>query len=207
MRSAVRERQVSLHAVDARDRDAAVAHRASLQDVARQKARLGEADGAPCAIYLRFAGHGWSCRHARPCLVGRSVARACQPHTAATLPTRHLLAEWGSVEFLRRAPSRYATWLGCRVRAAVTGAGHKPKSTAQNQTLSLLTHLPGIPFRSGVIHVSRAFGRHAGWALSLGMLSAVLPLGRRREDVELAPLFEVEFFDVGGPVIDLEPTH
>jgi hypothetical protein len=44
-------------------------------------------------------------------------------------------------------------------------------------------------------------------ALSLGMLSAVLPLGRRREDVELAPLFEVEFFDVGGPVIDLEPTH
>ena len=44
-------------------------------------------------------------------------------------------------------------------------------------------------------------------ALSLGMLSAALPLGRQREDVELAPLFEVEFFDVGGPVIDLEPTH
>ncbi len=41
--------------------------------------------------------------------------------------------------------------------------------------------------------------------LCLGMLSALMPLGQRREDVELGALDEDNFFDVGGPVIDLEP--
>ena len=45
-------------------------------------------------------------------------------------------------------------------------------------------------------------------ALCLGVLSSIVPF-RRREDDELEEglLFEDEFFDVGGPVIDLEPSR
>ncbi|MDP4006916.1 hypothetical protein [Methylobacterium sp. NEAU K] len=44
-------------------------------------------------------------------------------------------------------------------------------------------------------------------ALCLGMLSSLVPLGRRDEEDEAATLLhrEGEFFDVGGPIIDLEP--
>jgi hypothetical protein len=45
-------------------------------------------------------------------------------------------------------------------------------------------------------------------ALSLGVLSSVVPFGRRDSDEpDDALAFEDEFFDVGGPVIDLEPRH
>ncbi|MHC2106532.1 MULTISPECIES: hypothetical protein [unclassified Methylobacterium] len=40
-------------------------------------------------------------------------------------------------------------------------------------------------------------------ALCLGMLSSILPSGRRDEDEELA--CENDYFDIGGPVIDLKP--
>jgi hypothetical protein len=45
-------------------------------------------------------------------------------------------------------------------------------------------------------------------ALCLGVLSSILPIGRR-DDVELKDglPFEDEFFDVGGPVIDMEPQR
>ncbi|MGH1573623.1 hypothetical protein ACRAWG_26920 [Methylobacterium sp. P31] len=42
-------------------------------------------------------------------------------------------------------------------------------------------------------------------ALCLGVLSSLVPFGRRQEEVEDSLPFEDEFFDVGGPVIDLEP--
>jgi len=47
-------------------------------------------------------------------------------------------------------------------------------------------------------------------ALCLGMLSAIVPMGPKpdldtREDPAFG--FEDEFFDIGGPVIDLEPTR
>ncbi|WP_173009150.1 hypothetical protein [Methylobacterium sp. P1-11] len=44
-------------------------------------------------------------------------------------------------------------------------------------------------------------------ALCLGMLSTFLPLRPRREDIELAPVLDDEFFDVSGPIIDLEPIR
>ncbi|MGH1590325.1 hypothetical protein ACRBEV_20795 [Methylobacterium phyllosphaerae] len=45
-------------------------------------------------------------------------------------------------------------------------------------------------------------------ALCLGMLSALLPLGRRDADEPDPALpFEGDYFDVGGPVIDLEPQR
>ncbi|MEE7448686.1 hypothetical protein MRF4_13205 [Methylobacterium radiotolerans] len=45
-------------------------------------------------------------------------------------------------------------------------------------------------------------------ALCLGILSALIPFGRRDgEELEEALPYEDEFFDVGGPVIDLEPRH
>ncbi|CAA2158958.1 hypothetical protein [Methylobacterium brachiatum] len=42
-------------------------------------------------------------------------------------------------------------------------------------------------------------------ALCLGMLSSLLPFGRRDEEEELTLPGEGEFFDVDGPIIDLEP--
>ncbi|MBE7199819.1 MAG: hypothetical protein INR70_18725 [Parafilimonas terrae] len=43
-------------------------------------------------------------------------------------------------------------------------------------------------------------------ALCLGALSSLLPFGRREdEDLEQALPREDEFFDMGGPVIDMEP--
>ncbi|GJE49288.1 hypothetical protein GOFOIKOB_2324 [Methylobacterium tardum] len=45
-------------------------------------------------------------------------------------------------------------------------------------------------------------------ALCLGVLSSIVPLRRREEDELGESLsFEDEFFDVGGPVIDLEPNR
>ncbi|MEE7461794.1 hypothetical protein MFUR16E_10975 [Methylobacterium fujisawaense] len=45
-------------------------------------------------------------------------------------------------------------------------------------------------------------------ALCLGILSVVIPFGRREaEELDEALPYEDEFFDVGGPVIDLEPRH
>lgn len=44
-------------------------------------------------------------------------------------------------------------------------------------------------------------------ALCLGMMSALLPLQRPREEIELAEFNEDEFFDIGGPVIDLQATR
>ncbi|MHB2207848.1 hypothetical protein [Methylobacterium sp. CM6257] len=45
-------------------------------------------------------------------------------------------------------------------------------------------------------------------ALCLGVLSSLVPLGRRQaEEVEDGLPFEDEFFDMGGPVIDLEPRR
>jgi hypothetical protein len=41
-------------------------------------------------------------------------------------------------------------------------------------------------------------------AVGLGMLSALVSPGRRRDDVELGVADEVGIFDVGGPLIDLE---
>jgi hypothetical protein len=45
-------------------------------------------------------------------------------------------------------------------------------------------------------------------ALCLGVLSSLMPF-RRREEEELGESlpFEDEFFDIGGPVIDLEPNR
>jgi hypothetical protein len=43
-------------------------------------------------------------------------------------------------------------------------------------------------------------------ALCLGMLSSLLPFGRRDEaEEEMLLPGEGEFFDLGGPIIDLEP--
>ncbi|MCJ2057288.1 hypothetical protein MKL09_12060 [Methylobacterium sp. J-048] len=42
-------------------------------------------------------------------------------------------------------------------------------------------------------------------ALCLGMLSSLLPFGRRGEDEEMLLPDESDFFDIGGPIIDLEP--
>ena len=45
-------------------------------------------------------------------------------------------------------------------------------------------------------------------ALCLGGLSSLLPFRRREDDDRNHDLaFEDEFFDVGGPVIDLEPRR
>ncbi len=44
-------------------------------------------------------------------------------------------------------------------------------------------------------------------AICLGMISALVPLQRPQEEVELADLNEDEFFDIGGPVIDLQATR
>ncbi|KAA0123357.1 hypothetical protein SAMN02799622_02698 [Methylobacterium sp. UNC378MF] len=45
-------------------------------------------------------------------------------------------------------------------------------------------------------------------ALCLGILSALMPFGRREtEELEEVLPYEDDFFDVGGPVIDLEPRH
>ncbi|SEO74437.1 hypothetical protein SAMN02799625_03787 [Methylobacterium sp. UNC300MFChir4.1] len=45
-------------------------------------------------------------------------------------------------------------------------------------------------------------------ALSLGMMSVLVPLGPKPEaDRDATFGFEDEFFDVGGPVIDMEPTR
>ncbi|MGT2479395.1 hypothetical protein ACU4GR_12125 [Methylobacterium oryzae CBMB20] len=45
-------------------------------------------------------------------------------------------------------------------------------------------------------------------ALCLGVLSSLMPFRRREEEeLEDGPVFEDEFFDVGGPVIDLEPNR
>ncbi|MGH1589912.1 hypothetical protein ACRBEV_18215 [Methylobacterium phyllosphaerae] len=41
-------------------------------------------------------------------------------------------------------------------------------------------------------------------AMCLGMISAFVPLQRRQEAVELADLDEDDFFDIGGPIIDLQ---
>lgn len=45
-------------------------------------------------------------------------------------------------------------------------------------------------------------------ALCLGIVSSLVPFGRR-DEIELGEglSFEDEFFDVGGPVIDLEPNR
>ena len=56
MRSAVRESQTRLHSVGALDRHLSVAVRAALGDIARQQARLLEADGTPSTVHLHFAG-------------------------------------------------------------------------------------------------------------------------------------------------------
>jgi hypothetical protein len=47
-------------------------------------------------------------------------------------------------------------------------------------------------------------------ALCLGMMSTLVPLGTRRDDgdgEEAAFGFEDEFFDLNGPVIDMEPAR
>jgi hypothetical protein len=44
-------------------------------------------------------------------------------------------------------------------------------------------------------------------AVCLGMLSALMPLRQPCEEVELADLSQDEFFDIGGPIIDLEATR
>lgn len=45
-------------------------------------------------------------------------------------------------------------------------------------------------------------------ALCLGVLSSLMPFQRREEEeLEDGPVFEDEFFDIGGPVIDLEPNR
>jgi hypothetical protein len=45
-------------------------------------------------------------------------------------------------------------------------------------------------------------------ALCLGMMSVLVPLGPKPEaDEDAISGFEDEFFKVGGPVIDLEPTR
>lgn len=44
-------------------------------------------------------------------------------------------------------------------------------------------------------------------ALCLGMLSALMPLGSGRDEDDGSFGYEDEFFDVGGPVIDMEPTR
>ncbi|MEE7463414.1 hypothetical protein SAMN02799625_01499 [Methylobacterium sp. UNC300MFChir4.1] len=44
-------------------------------------------------------------------------------------------------------------------------------------------------------------------ALCLGMISAFLPFQRPREEIELAEFTDDEFFDIGGPIIDLQATR
>lgn len=44
-------------------------------------------------------------------------------------------------------------------------------------------------------------------ALCLGMLSALIPLGSGRDEDDGALGYEDEFLDVGGPVIEMEPTR
>ncbi|WP_457105191.1 hypothetical protein [Methylobacterium sp. P5_C11] len=44
-------------------------------------------------------------------------------------------------------------------------------------------------------------------AMCLGMISVLVPLQRRQEEVELANLDEDDFFDIGGPIIDLQVTR
>lgn len=45
-------------------------------------------------------------------------------------------------------------------------------------------------------------------ALCLGVLSSVLPFRQKEEhELEESLSFEDEFFDIGGPVIDLEPNR
>ncbi len=58
MDAAVRQRRISLPAVDTLDRHTAVADRAPLESIAVQSLRLIEAKGAPCAVYHHFAGLG-----------------------------------------------------------------------------------------------------------------------------------------------------
>jgi hypothetical protein len=45
-------------------------------------------------------------------------------------------------------------------------------------------------------------------AMCLGILSSLVPLARREADgADELPLYEDDFFDVGGPIIDLEPRR
>lgn len=44
-------------------------------------------------------------------------------------------------------------------------------------------------------------------AVCLGMISALVPLQRPRQETEFADLNEDEFFDIGGPIIDLQATR
>ncbi len=44
-------------------------------------------------------------------------------------------------------------------------------------------------------------------AVCLGIISALVPLQRPRQEIELADLNEDEFFDIGGPIIDLQATR
>ncbi|MCJ2067256.1 hypothetical protein MKK75_00270 [Methylobacterium sp. J-030] len=44
-------------------------------------------------------------------------------------------------------------------------------------------------------------------ALCLGMLSMLVPLGRQPEEDDETFGFEDEFFDLDGPVIDMEPAR
>lgn len=62
---------------------------------------------------------------------------------------------------------------------------------------------PGCSVMSFAIMIALVAG-----ALCLGVLSALLPFGGREaeEPQDLLP-YEDEFFDLGGPVIDLEARH
>jgi hypothetical protein len=45
-------------------------------------------------------------------------------------------------------------------------------------------------------------------AMCLGILSSLVPLARRDADgADELPLYEDDFFDVGGPIIDLDPRR
>lgn len=44
-------------------------------------------------------------------------------------------------------------------------------------------------------------------ALCLGMMSALVPLSRRSDEDDGALWYEDEFFDLNGPVIDMEPAR
>ncbi|MEE7448493.1 hypothetical protein MRF4_12010 [Methylobacterium radiotolerans] len=44
-------------------------------------------------------------------------------------------------------------------------------------------------------------------AVCLGMISALVPLRQPRVEIELADLNEDEFFEIGGPIIDLQATR
>jgi hypothetical protein len=44
-------------------------------------------------------------------------------------------------------------------------------------------------------------------ALCLGMFSVLVPFGNKHDQDDKELGFEDEFFDVGGPVIDMEPSR